>query len=129
MGNGRESANWALAAHTPSKCDWGTFETSRNAELCEFRQTMPRFSGFPHKKTPDNSRSVLGRSKDSHLPLLLGICPQKSPKSRKVADFTGNTGNRKDGRKVADHIPVDFVMFYTKKCLVHYTYTYSEFLE
>ena len=26
---------------------------------------------------------------------------------------------------MADHIPVDFVMFHTKKCLAYYPYTYN----
>ena len=60
MRNGRDVRSLALATHTPESGHWRTFETPKtpkcadSTEMCEFRQTMPRFSGFPHKKAPTN---------------------------------------------------------------------------
>ena len=62
----------------------------------------------------------------THTALALWYLSTEVAKEQEKGRFVRvSTGNRKGDKKGADYIPVDFVMFHTKKCLAYYPYTYK----
>ena len=120
--NGRGQVTWSLATYTRPKFDWGPFETSRNAI---FTQRCPVSAGFLTTKHWAILVRCWAEVKTYTLPRSLVSVHRSRQRAGKGQIYTGNTGNCKGDKKVADHIPVDFVMFHTKKCLAYYTYTYN----
>ena len=142
IGEIRRSGRWQPIPG--AKCDWRRFHTHKslifglNAQCDRFYQVdeenITKYTFcyvfltwiFSQQSTRAIKSLVLGRSKDEHTALALWYLSTEVAKEQERGRiYTGNTGNCKGDKKVADHIPVDFVMFHTKKCLAYYTYTYN----
>ena len=113
--NGRDSAKWALATYTRPKCDWGTFETSRNAI---FTARCPVSADFLTKK----HRTILYRCGAEVKTYTRSRSLVSVHRSRRSAGkgqvYTISTIFDGEGREGADHVTLRFVIICTKTLCV-----------